>query len=268
MEIFFLIMIFIMGTVIGSFLTLAVYRIPLNKNIVYERSFCPNCNHRLEFIDLIPVLSYLSLKGKCRYCGEKVRIRYLLLEVLSGLVLTLIFASLKISIFDIDFNKIIYFISFVMAFITICLISGIDKEHKTIDKRVLLFGLITQSIYEIYKCFSEKGVSAGFIVCLLLFFDFFIIDTFFLKKGESHYWNQIIIYITYLLMIVPLKVWWIFEVESIVLILCGHFYNKIKFNMLDKPDILEEIPSSKLHIGFFVGIASIVTCIINNFIYL
>ena len=57
-------MIFIMGTVFGSFFTLAVYRIPLGLNITYERSFCPNCNHKLGFKDLIPILSYMSLRRK------------------------------------------------------------------------------------------------------------------------------------------------------------------------------------------------------------
>ena len=81
MEILFIIMFFFIGTVFGSFFTLAVYRIPLKKNITYERSFCPNCEHRLEFKDLIPVFSYIFLKGKCRYCGQKVRPRYLILEI-------------------------------------------------------------------------------------------------------------------------------------------------------------------------------------------
>ena len=66
---------FIIGATLGSFYTLAVYRIPLNKDITHERSFCPNCNHRLEFLDLIPILSYIFLGGKCRYCHEKIRPR-------------------------------------------------------------------------------------------------------------------------------------------------------------------------------------------------
>lgn len=82
MNLFLDSMIFIMGTFFGSFFTLAVYRIPLKKDITHEHSFCPNCNHKLGVLDLIPVFSYLFLQGKCRYCGEKVRIRYLLLEVL------------------------------------------------------------------------------------------------------------------------------------------------------------------------------------------
>ena len=101
MEILFIIMIFFIGTVFGSFFTLAVYRIPLGKNITHERSFCPNCNHRLEFRDLIPVFSYIFLKGKCRYCKNKVRPRYLILEILSGIVFVLAYISMKINMFDI-----------------------------------------------------------------------------------------------------------------------------------------------------------------------
>ena len=69
-------LIFAMGTVFGSFSTLAIYRIPLKKNITTERSFCPNCNHKLAFFDLIPVLSYIFLGGKCRYCGKKIKPTY------------------------------------------------------------------------------------------------------------------------------------------------------------------------------------------------
>ena len=98
MEVVVYAIIFIIGTLFGSFFTLAVYRIPLGLNILYEHSFCPKCNTKLKFIDLIPILSYLGLKGKCRYCGKKVRIRYLLLEVLSGAVFVLLTLSLKLDL--------------------------------------------------------------------------------------------------------------------------------------------------------------------------
>ena len=64
--------IYFVGITFGSFFTLAVYRIPLRKDIVYTRSFCPKCNHRLEALDLIPVFSYIFLGGKCRYCKKKI----------------------------------------------------------------------------------------------------------------------------------------------------------------------------------------------------
>ena len=88
-QIIFYALMFIIGTVFGSFFTLAVYRIPLKQDITHERSFCPKCNHKLSFWDMIPVLSYIFLGGKCRYCKEKIRIRYLLLEILTGTVFLL-----------------------------------------------------------------------------------------------------------------------------------------------------------------------------------
>lgn len=90
MNIILYILIFCIGALFGSFFTLAVYRIPLGKDITHERSFCPNCNHRLEFLDLIPILSYLFLGGKCRYCKQKIRPRYFLLEIMSGVVFVFI----------------------------------------------------------------------------------------------------------------------------------------------------------------------------------
>ena len=85
-ELIIYIAIFITGIMFGSFFTLAVYRIPRKENITYVRSHCTSCNHKLGFLDLIPIFSYIFLGGKCRYCGEKIRIRYLLLEIFSGLV--------------------------------------------------------------------------------------------------------------------------------------------------------------------------------------
>lgn len=89
-------LIFIIGTLFGSFFTLAVYRIPLGKDIIHERSFCPNCNHKLGFFDLIPILSYIFLGGKCRYCKQKIRPRYLLLEIASGIIFVFICYVFKI----------------------------------------------------------------------------------------------------------------------------------------------------------------------------
>ena len=91
MEIFLYVIIFITGTFFGSFCTLAVYRIPRGEDIIYKHSYCPNCNHKLGILDLFPIFSYVFLRGKCRYCGQNIRIRYLMLEVLSGIVF-LVFA--------------------------------------------------------------------------------------------------------------------------------------------------------------------------------
>ena len=99
LDIYLYIMIFIIGTLFGSFFTLASYRIPRKLDIVKTRSFCPKCNHKLGFFDLIPVFSYIFHIGKCKYCKEKISIRYLMFEILSGVVFVLIYYIFGISIY-------------------------------------------------------------------------------------------------------------------------------------------------------------------------
>ena len=98
MNTFLYIIIFIMGTLFGSFYTLAVYRIPRKIDIIKTHSFCPNCNHKLGFFELIPVWSYLLLGGKCKKCKQKIRPRYFILEFLSGVSFVIIAYCLKICI--------------------------------------------------------------------------------------------------------------------------------------------------------------------------
>lgn len=82
---------FVVGTLFGSFFTLAIYRIPRKQDITHTRSYCPNCKHRLGFFDCFPILSFISTIGRCKYCKEKISIRYPLIELLSGFVFLFIF---------------------------------------------------------------------------------------------------------------------------------------------------------------------------------
>ena len=150
MNTFFCIMMFIMGAFFGSFFTLAVYRLPLKKNITYERSFCPNCNHKLGAFDLIPVFSYIFLGGKCRYCKEKIKIRYLLLEVLSGLVFVLAYLSYNMEYPFLIGIRTINLIDFIIMYIFLAILAGIDKERMIVQKNVLMVGFCANLIYNTY----------------------------------------------------------------------------------------------------------------------
>ena len=150
MNTFFCIMMFIMGTFFGSFFTLAVYRLPLKKNITYERSFCPNCNHKLGAFDLVPVFSYIFLGGKCRYCKEKIKIRYLLLEVLSGLVFVLAYLSYNMEYPFLIGIRTINLIHFIIMYIFLAILAGIDKERVIVQKNVLMMGFCVNLIYNTY----------------------------------------------------------------------------------------------------------------------
>ena len=172
-TIIFYILIFTIGVLFGSFSTLAVYRLPLHENITHKRSFCPNCNHKLSFLDLIPVLSYIFLGGRCRYCKEKIRIRYLLIEVFTGIVFLLFAMSLNIDFINISSSKIAYLIFGLLYIAGIIIIAGIDKEKRIINMPVLIYEIVILFIYMIYLYIVEKANIHRYVIylvflCLLL----------------------------------------------------------------------------------------------------
>lgn len=80
------IFIFGLGAIIGSFLNVLVYRLPRDENVVSGRSRCPSCKKNLAWLDLIPIFSFLFLRGKCRYCRKPIHWQYPLVELSSGLL--------------------------------------------------------------------------------------------------------------------------------------------------------------------------------------
>lgn len=123
-----------MGTIIGSFLNVVIYRIPEGKSIIYPaNSFCPKCGHRLSPLDLIPVLSWLFLKGRCRYCGEPISVQYPLVELLTGTLYVLIFWVYGMSI------KTITGLILVPVLIAV---SFIDIKYKEIPTEITITGFV------------------------------------------------------------------------------------------------------------------------------
>lgn len=86
------ILIFTFGIVIGSFLNVCIYRIPMHETVVTERSHCMRCGYQLSWYDMIPVFSWLCLGGKCRKCKEPISPQYPIVEATNGVLYLLIFA--------------------------------------------------------------------------------------------------------------------------------------------------------------------------------
>jgi len=78
--------VFLFGIIFGSFLNVLIYRLPRDISIVKPGSHCPKCKEPVKPYDNIPILSYLILRGKCRHCGTKISPRYMLVELLAGLL--------------------------------------------------------------------------------------------------------------------------------------------------------------------------------------
>ena len=185
MDVFLYVVMFAIGTLMGSFCTLAVYRIPLKKDITHEHSFCPNCNHKLGFLDLIPLLSYICLKGKCRYCKQKIRIRYFIIELLAGIASTVYALSFNFSFTYIEVDKLICLSLGILYIVGLVIISGIDKERKQIQKGVLIYNFVVSLAYIIYLFTVGCSNINRYAIYLFFMFALFLIYLIDIKKKEK-----------------------------------------------------------------------------------
>ncbi len=116
MHITRLIIVFIFGAAVGSFLNVCIYRIPRKKSIVFPPSACPKCEKPVRFYDNIPLVSYIALRGKCRDCGAPIAFRYFVVELLTAVIFTLIYRRWGLSaefFIQVFFTAILIVISFI-----------------------------------------------------------------------------------------------------------------------------------------------------------
>lgn len=267
MDYILYILIFCIGTLFGSFFTLAVYRIPLGQDITHTRSYCPNCNHKLTFLDMIPILSYTFLGGRCRYCKEKIRVRYILLEILSGVVFVLFAASIKISIFNLNNQILIYFIVGLLYLATLFIIAGIDKERIRIEKPVLLFGFICVTLYMIYLYIVENDTSIYryviylMISCILLLFSIVYLR----KKGQDSYSIDVLL-LSMLMVLFTYETVYIYTV--IITLLAISIQLLIQKLSEKKSKIVKKvkIENTKIPIGFYMCVSNIIMLLITNYV--
>ncbi|CAH2214673.1 prepilin peptidase [Tepidibacter aestuarii] len=122
-----------LGLLIGSFLNVCIYRIPRNESISFPPSHCLKCSTNLNPIDLIPVLSFIWTRGKCRYCSEKISNRYPLVEILNALIYLILYLKFSITIL---------FIKYALLSSILIVISFIDYDHQIIPDEIVIFGII------------------------------------------------------------------------------------------------------------------------------
>ena len=127
------VIVFLFGACIGSFLNVCIYRIPENRSIVFPGSSCPKCKTAIPFYLNIPILSYLVLRGKCRFCNHEISARYPIIEALTGIFAILLFLNFGLN------PVFFYWFVFIAVLITI---SFIDFDHQIIPDIISLPGII------------------------------------------------------------------------------------------------------------------------------
>jgi len=123
----FYIIVFIFGSIWGSFSNVCIHRIPDNISVISDRSYCPSCKKLIKWYDNIPLLSFIILKAKCRSCSAKIKTKYFIIELISALSFVLIF-----HLYGISFTTLLLFI------LSICfiIIFFIDLQHFIIPNEI------------------------------------------------------------------------------------------------------------------------------------
>ena len=133
---------FIFGSIVGSFLNVCIYRLPRGESIISPSSHCPSCQKALLWRDNIPFLSYILLKGRCRYCHQVISFRYFVVEFLTAILFLSLFLK-----FGLSWDMLIY-----LAFISSLIVATFtDFDHRIIPDVVtypaLVLGLILSIVY-------------------------------------------------------------------------------------------------------------------------
>ncbi len=138
-----LFIVFAIGASIGSFLNVVIYRVPRGESIVFPPSRCPHCGHKLAWYDMIPIVSYLILKGKCRYCGKSISPLYPVIEFITGVWTVLVFIMLFPGNID-AFVEVLVFGYFAIA------LSVIDMQLYILPNKILLPMAIFEIVWSVF----------------------------------------------------------------------------------------------------------------------
>ncbi|MFP4456706.1 MAG: prepilin peptidase [Clostridia bacterium] len=171
MNLYYSILFFIIGLIFGSFFNVLIYRLPKEENFISNRSYCPNCKTQLKFYDLIPIISYISLKGKCRYCNESISIRYPLIELLTGGLFAAAYLKFGLSSY-------LFLVLFMISLLIV--ITFIDIDYMIIPHTLTISGIAVFTIWQLF--FNQEPISS-YLYGLFFGFLFLAVFVFFNAMG-------------------------------------------------------------------------------------
>jgi len=140
---FFYLIIFILGLTVGSFLNCVIYRLEKNESFLKGRSYCPNCKHQLSWWDLIPLLSFLELRGKCRYCKKPISFQYPLVELATGI--------LFVFVFHVAFPNLLLSIFYFLISSFLIIIFVFDLKNYIIPDEIIFPAIAISIFYRVFE---------------------------------------------------------------------------------------------------------------------
>lgn len=235
--------VFLFGTVFGSFYNVVIYRLPLEMSIAKGRSMCFACKHPLGFFDLFPLLSYILLGGKCRYCKTKYSPRYFFVELLTGALFLV--AYLKFSI-TYDFALMIVFWSMLV------IVALIDLDTMSIyDIVLIVFSAIMAIILFISKGFGIKDHILGAIIGAFIYYAIYFVSKI-IYKQEAFGFGDVLLNASIGLVLGPAYI----VLSSFLSFFVGVFFIAIFAVFGKKFKVRQEIP-----FGPYMCIAAFIICI-------
>ncbi len=191
--------IFLIGLSVGSFLNVVIFRLPKNSSIIYPPSSCPECGSKIKFYDNIPILSYIILRGRCRKCGGKISPVYPAVELITALLIYLLFLKYfynayffyKINILDIGYFKNYLWKQFSYLFVRLIFIliiipvAIIDLFHKIIPDVLNILLIISGFILNIFLLHKPVLFPLSGFLIAGLFFYFIALFYEIIKKKEG-----------------------------------------------------------------------------------
>ncbi len=215
---------------------------------------------------MIPIFSYVFLRGKCRYCKEKIKPRYPILEIISGLIFLAMAFLIKFDVDTLNINKIVDYCFMVLYLTFIVIIAGIDKENRKMDKLVLVYGIVISIMYMVYLCIVEQVNIYRYGIYLIFYIIVLLLDTITLKRYAKNS------YVTGILLMVITMV--IFTGEyvtenAIIFTLLSIFFYILMYKIKERKrrnKKSEEQVANKLSIGFFLGTFNILMLMLVLFV--
>ena len=253
MIFFYSFLIFLFGASLGSFANVCIYRLPRDKQIISGRSFCPKCKKKIKWYDNLPLISYIFLNAKCRNCDKSISVRYLIVELITGISFLLIFLSFK-NLYTIVFLSTLILILIMIFFI--------DLENFIIPDSLnfLIMGLaLFKNFIPSFNTSLIHDINQSLIGGIIGYFSIWLIIFLYktLKKIDGMGLGD-----AKLMAGIGLLFGW----QSIPLVL---FFSSILGLFFDAPSLLKKQKTMKSEIPFgpFIIIAMLIYFVFGDFFY-